>query len=166
LASSLKLAARCPVSGCWPSFYYKVCRRINAMTNALTGQGINRRFKKLTPLKIALSRPPKGNCVRKNTSYDVEIVKIGAPVFTQLTRLPNPKILYFTMLFNRSDTPKVPLPLGASTPHVIHVSCWTHPTRHPELHIDRFSRFRTAHGRVSLDLTMCVKARLTRDFKK
>ena len=45
-------------------------------------------------------------------------------VFFQLARYP------------KSDTSIA----GASTPCVIHVS-WTHPTQHPKLHLDRFSRF-------------------------
>jgi len=35
--------------------------------------------------------------------------------FAQLTLLHNPKILFFTVLFNWSDTPKVLLPTEAST---------------------------------------------------
>jgi len=53
------------------------------------------------------------------------------------------------MLFNRPHTPKVTLAMQASTPHVIHVP-YTHPNQHSELHLDRFSRFSTAHGRVSI----------------
>jgi len=33
---------------------------------------------------------------------------------------------------------------------------WTHPSTHPKRHLDRFSRFCTAHGRVSLYFTMCA----------
>jgi len=29
-------------------------------------------------------------------------------------------------------------------PHAIHI-LWTHPTQYSKLHLDRFSRFRTAH---------------------
>jgi len=35
---------------------------------------------------------------------------------------------------------KVPLPVGASTSHVMHVP-WTRPIQHPKLHLDRFSCF-------------------------
>jgi len=35
-----------------------------------------------------------------------------------------------------------PHPLGASTPHAIHVP-WTHATQHSKLHLDRFSSFWT-----------------------
>jgi len=52
------------------------------------------------------------------------------------------------MLFNRPDTPKVTLPVANLHPHVIHVP-WTLLTQHPKLHLDRFSRFCTAHGRES-----------------
>jgi len=60
------------------------------------------------------------------------------------------------MLFNESDTPKVPLPWENLHFHVIHVP-WINPTQHSKLHLDRFSRFRTAHCRESLYRTMCVK---------
>jgi len=46
----------------------------------------------------------KAPSLRRNTSYDVHIIKIGPPVFAQLTLFPNPEILYFTMLSNWPDT--------------------------------------------------------------
>ena len=46
--------------------------------------------------------------------------------------------------------PKVPLPVGhLYPPHLIHVP-WTHRTQHPKLHLDRFSRFCTAHDKETL----------------
>ena len=53
------------------------------------------------------------------------------------------------MLFNRPDATKGALPVGSSTPHAIHVP-WTHLTQRPKLHLDRFSRFYTAHDRVRI----------------
>jgi len=44
------------------------------------------------------------------------------------------------MLFSWPDTPKVSLPMGASTPHLIHVP-WTHPSQYPKLHLDRSAIF-------------------------
>jgi len=37
--------------------------------------------------------------------------------------------------------------------HVIHGS-WTHPTQHPKLHLRKYSRFCTPHGRVCIYFTM------------
>jgi len=51
-----------------------------------------------------------------NTSYN--IVKIGPPVFAQLTLLPN---LHALQCLSIGHThPKVPLPVGAPVPHLIH----------------------------------------------
>jgi len=52
------------------------------------------------------------------------------------------------MLFSRPDTPK--LLISVSVGH-LRVP-WTHPTQHPKLHLDRFSRFCTA----SLE-SLCIK---------
>jgi len=35
LASSLKLAARCPVSGCWPSYSVRKCRETAVAPDAV-----------------------------------------------------------------------------------------------------------------------------------
>jgi len=72
---------------------------------------------------------------------------------------PTTKILRFTMLFNWQDISKVPLPAGASTPHVIHI-LWTHSTQNPKLYLDRFKRFCTAHSRQTLHFTTCFKTQL------
>ena len=48
--------------------------------------------------------------------------------------------------------------------HVIHIP-WTNPTQHSKLHLSWFSRFRTAQGRQSIYIAMCVKTRLMRDKK-
>jgi len=78
----------------------------------------------------------------------MQIVTIGP----QLTLSPN---LCFTMLFNQTDIPKVPLPVGESTPREIHVP-WIHPTKHPKLHFNPFCHFCTDYGRESLFFTMSV----------
>jgi len=67
------------------------------------------------------------------------------------------------MLFNRTDTPKVPFPWGYQpTPHVIHIPL-IHPTQNPKLHLDQFSRFRTAYTAESLYIPYSVRyTRLTR----
>jgi len=62
------------------------------------------------------------------------------------------------MLFNRPDTPKVPLPMRHLHSYVMHVP-WTHLTHHSKLHLERFSRFCTAHGRDYVYVTMCAKTR-------
>ena len=75
---------------------------------------------KLMALKILTQvqspRPPKGNSLHKNMSYDVQIVKIGSPVFCTMHSLPfypSPKILCFTILFsNQLDTVKSALSRG------------------------------------------------------
>ena len=71
----------------------------------------------------------------------MQIVTIGP----QLTLLPNP---CFTMLFNQTDTPKVPLPVGESTPREIHVP-WIHPTQHTKLHFNQFDPSNSAHQTAS-----------------
>jgi len=86
------------------------------------------------------SQPPKGNSLCKNTSYDIQIVKFGPTIFAQLTLLSNPENPVLSVLFNRLDTPKVPIPVAASTLHVIHVP-WTHTIHHRKLHLCLFSHF-------------------------
>ena len=104
-------------------------------------------------------RPPRKatHCAKiRHVMY--RLLTLVHPLFAQLTLLPSPKILRFTVLFNRPNTPKVPLPMGASTPHlIIHVP-WTHATHHP---LVQFSCFCIAHGRESLYFTMCIKTWLT-----
>jgi len=46
-----------------------------------------------------------------------------------------------------------PFPWGICIP-IKYVVPWVHPTQHPKRHLDRFSRFCTAHGRKSLYFTM------------
>jgi len=67
-----------------------------------------------------------------------------------------PKLICCTMLFSLPDTPRVSLPLGSSTLHVMHVP-WTNQTQHPKLHLDRFSRFGTARCRESILLRLLYK---------
>jgi len=104
------------------------------------------------PLKILTqvqpSRTPKSNSLLKNTLYDVQIVKIGPLVFAQLTLLFNPPNPTLYNAFQSARHLKSAPSRGASTSHVIDVP-WTHPTQHPKLHLDRFSRFCTAHDRES-----------------
>jgi len=91
-------------------------------------------------------------CMRQllvqNMTYDDRSLRLVPHPFTQ-----PPKILCFTMLFNRLNTP-----------YVTRVA-WTLPTQHPKLHLDRFSHSCTAHSRQSLyfTITMCVKTRLMHD---
>jgi len=100
------------------------------------------------PLKIIAT--PKTQLLAQEMRHT--ITKIGGWRSTQFLLCspfyPTPKILWFTILFNRPDTPKCPFS-WASTPHVIQVP-WTDPTQHPKLHLDWFSCFCTAHGRESL----------------
>jgi len=107
-------------------------------------------------MQVQSLRPPKGNSLHKNTSYN-----IYNPFFAQLNLLPNPQN---PMLYNWPDTSKMPLPSGNLHSHIIHVP-WTHPTQHSKLHLDQFSRYCTAHGIESLYFTMLVKTRLTHNFK-
>jgi len=81
----------------------------------------------------------------------MQIVKIGPPVFCTAHPFTNPQILCFTIPFNRQDISKsASCSGGIYTPHVIQY--WSHPTQHSVLHLGRFSRFRTAHGRDSVIL--------------
>jgi len=67
----------------------------------------NLRHKNLNAGAI-IATPKRQLQLRKNTSYDVLIVKIGPPFFLHKSVFyPSSKILCFTMLFNRPDTPKV-----------------------------------------------------------
>ena len=71
---------------------------------------------------------------------------------------PAPKVLSFTMLFNWPNTLKSALPVEAFMYYIPCNTCsWTYLTQHSKLHLDRFSRFCTAHGRESLYFTVCVK---------
>jgi len=100
------------------------------------------------PLKIIAT--PKKQLLAQEMRHT--ITKIGGWQSSQFLLCspfyPTPKILCFTILFNRPDTPKRPSS-WASTPHVIQVP-WTHLTQHLKLHLDWFSCFCTAHGRESL----------------
>jgi len=60
------------------------------------------------------------------------------------------------MLFNRADTLKVALLVGASTSRVIRVR-WTRPTQHRTLHLD-VSSFRTAHDMQTVPLQCALNA--------
>jgi len=78
---------------------------------------------------------------------------------------PAYKIICFRMHVNWPDTPKMPLLVGASTLYVIHVPC-THVTQYAKPLLDRFRGFcRSAHGKESLYITMCVNM-LMCDLKK
>jgi len=57
------------------------------------------------------------------------------------------------MPFSRPDSTSSARSRVGVHPHVIH-GPWTNLTQHPKLHLDRFSRFRTAHDRESLYFTM------------
>jgi len=104
---------------------------------------------------------PKGNSLHKNVSYDVQIVKVGRPIFAQLTLLLSPSnpVLYNAFEYARHPQ-KCAFPCRHLHAHVIHVP-WTHPTQPSKLHLDWFSHFCTAHGRESLYFTMCIKMQLT-----
>ena len=64
-------------------------------------------------------------------------------------------------VFQSVRHPKNALSVRASTPHVIHVPWTPPPTQHSKLHLDRFSRFRTAHGRYFSNVSyIAINARL------
>jgi len=61
---------------------------------------------------VQTSRPKRQ--MQKNTLYDVQIVKIGPPVFCTAHPITKPsKILCTAMPFNRSDAQKVPITVGS-----------------------------------------------------
>jgi len=64
-------------------------RTVLGRTVTCNGRPENLSVKILT--QVQLSRPPRGNSLRKNTSYDVRMIKICPRVFTQPTLLPNPR---------------------------------------------------------------------------
>jgi len=63
------------------------------------------------------------------------------------------------MLFNLPDTPWCFFLWGRLHSRVIHVP-WTYLSQHSKLHLDRFSRFCTAHGGEALYFTVCINTRL------
>jgi len=65
-----------------------------------------------------------------------------------------------------SQTPqKCPFPWGIYTPS--NTCSWTHSTQHPRLHLDRFSRFCTAHDGVPIGLLNSVRRNaINARFKK
>ena len=87
---------------------------------------------RLKNMQSQSSRPPKGNSLHKNMSYDV---MIGPPIFCaahhlaelmHIVQMSTPRILCFTMFFTWQ---KCPVPVGHLHAHVIHVP-WSHPTQH------------------------------------
>jgi len=113
---------------------------------------------------VQSSPSPKGNLLHKNMSSKTRHMKYRSlrsvhPFFAQLTLLPNQQNPMLCNAFQLVRHHNSALPMGASTSHVMHVP-WTHLTQHSKLHLDRFSRFSTAHGRESLYFTVCVKTRL------
>ena len=107
----------------------------------------------LLKLGAASLRPPKGTSLRRHTSYDVYIVNRSIR-FAQITLLANSPRSYALQCFSIGRMPqKSVLSVGESALQYNN-GPWTHPTQHPKLHFDRFSRFCTAHGRESLYFTM------------
>jgi len=92
--------------------------------------------------QVQSSRLAKVSSLHKNMSYDILIVIISPPVFRSSHFYQTLKIIHFTTHLNGPDAPKVSVP-------VIHVPC-TNSTQYSKLHLDRFSRFCTAHGRVPI----------------
>jgi len=85
----------------------------------------------------------KTPCAKTRHTTDRSLRSVH-PSLHRLFYFPTSKILCFTMLFNRPDTPNQPLPMEAST-----CNMFPGPTRLsiPNCpHLDWFSRFRTAHG--------------------
>jgi len=80
----------------------------------------------------------KGNFLRKNMSYDVQIVKIGPPVFCTAQPFTQPPKSYTLQCLSVGQTlAKVPIPVRASTS-----SCNTCSQDQP------YSAFRTASRSV------------------
>ena len=88
--------------------------------------------------------PNKGTFLCTNTPHDVQIVKIGP----QLILLPNPQIWCLTMIFNRPDTPKMPIP------QVIHVRSLDPHDAASQTEPRSVQPFCTAHGKESLYVTI------------
>jgi len=75
------------------------------------------------------------------------IVKVGPPVFAQLTVLPNAPKSYALQILWMGQTPsKLPLHVWTAGPPS---SCFllAHPSPHPKRQLDQFSRFCRAHDR-------------------
>jgi len=65
-------------------------------------------------VRSRLTANPKSTSWGRNTSYNVQIVTIGPPVFEQITLLPN--ALKFYCLQWKKHSLKVPLPVSICTP--------------------------------------------------
>jgi len=115
-------------------------------------------------MQVQSSWLSKGNCLCKNMSYNVQ-KDLSTRFFAQLSHFQPPEFCTLQCCLVGQTSPKVLLSMRASTRRVIHVPL-THPTLHPKLHLDRFSRFCTAYGTVSLYFTMCIKTWLMRNLKK
>ena len=59
------------------------------------------------------------DCILRENTYDAQIVKTGPPFLHSSPFYSTPKVLCFTMLFNRPDTPKCPFPWRHLHPHVM-----------------------------------------------
>jgi len=90
-----------------------------------------RRFGDLTVHGQQYQRHPEKAYPSGQTSYDVQIVKIGPPVLAQLTLLPNPKSCA-SQCFSIGQCPFPWRYLQFCTPYLTHMVPWAHPTRHPE----------------------------------
>jgi len=69
-------------------------------------------------------------------------------------RLNDPAAAKIANAFKWSgQPPKINPSLGGSAPH-LDMGPWSHPSLQPKRHLDQFSRFCTAHSRVSHYFTM------------
>ena len=100
---------------------------INAFINTFPRQGI------IAIKKLIITMPNRQLFLQKNTSYDVQIVKIGSPFFCTAHHFTQPQnpMLYsaFQSAIHSKSTPSC-----GSTSHIIHVP-WTHLTQHNKLHL-------------------------------
>jgi len=92
---------------------------------------------------------PKGNSLCKTCHRRYRLLTLVHLFLHSSSCYPSPKILLCAMLFSRSRRPKSAPHRGRIYVHLMHVP-WTHPTQHYKLHLDRFSCFRTAYGRVPI----------------
>jgi len=71
--------------------------------------------------------------VQKNVMYTCRSLRSVHP-FLHSSPFTQPQKLWFTMLFDRPDTSKVPRPWGHLHPHLIHGFLY-HQTQHPKLYV-------------------------------
>jgi len=99
---------------------------------------------------------PKGTSFRANTSYDVYRSLRSLYPFCTANHFTQSPESYALQCFLVDQIPaKLPLYVWRSRPHLSCMPHCAHPRWHPKLHLDRFSRFCSAHDRERPGYSVC-----------